>query len=367
MVGPGSEAVPGLAELTPPEMPSELLTAPPAPRLGGPLMSSPHRFGGRMKVSVIIPTYNRAATVVRAVESVLAQTLPPDEIIVVDDGSTDHTAAVLDRFRTRVRIIVQRNQGASAARNTGIRAASCEVIAFLDSDDYWRPTKLERQMELFRRFPEATCCVCNARLEYETGEVLYSFDVAGLKPATETGLWTNPMEVLVTRFLLFNQVVAVRREALHSAGFFDESLRIMEDYDLQLRLALTGPWTYLREPLVIWQGGTADSLTSSSTDGLARRHAREILRKLQARHDLSRWVAPAVLSRRIWHLSQRITAAEWMQQKAWVPRLAGRALRFGLRLWEAGYYRSTAYPAMISQGTPSSARPAQPELVQQTR
>src|SRR6185295_2750617 len=93
-------------------------------------------------ISVVVPTYNRARLVVRAVESVLAQTRPPDELIVVDDGSTDDTPAALARFGDRVRLVSQRNAGAAAARNNGLALASRPWAAFLDSDDVWVPDHL---------------------------------------------------------------------------------------------------------------------------------------------------------------------------------------------------------------------------------
>jgi glycosyltransferase involved in cell wall biosynthesis len=303
-----------------------------------------------MKVSVIIPTYNRADTLGRAVESVLAQTVRPEEVIVVNDGSTDDTAALLDRFHGQIRVLIQSNQGASAARNAGIRAASGDLIAFLDSDDYWQPTKNERQLELFQRYADqgVTCCICNARLEYADGTVLNSFDVTGLRPAAESGLWSNPAAVLVTRFLLFNQVVAVKRETLAQAGLFDESLRIMEDYDLQLRLAMTGPWAYLREPLVTWHGGAANSLTSSATEHQARRHAYAILQNFRQKDDLRRRIPPGILARRLWQLHHRIAAEEMTHRPEWPARIKGQAILTALRLWQALYSRLPGYPQMIT-------------------
>lgn len=101
-----------------------------------------------MKVSALIPTYNRRTQVTRAIESVLAQSVPVEEIIVVDDGSTDGSAeAIRSCYGSRVAIYRQENAGVSSARNRGIREAQGEWIAFLDSDDVWLPTKIERQLE----------------------------------------------------------------------------------------------------------------------------------------------------------------------------------------------------------------------------
>src|SRR6185437_11144924 len=107
---------------------------------GGPGMTSP---GPRARVSVVIPTYNSGPLVTEAVESVLAQTLPAAEVLVVDDGSTDDTPERLAAYGERIRYLPQANQGVAAARNRGIREATGDLIAFLDADDVWHPRKLE--------------------------------------------------------------------------------------------------------------------------------------------------------------------------------------------------------------------------------
>src|ERR1700722_8506374 len=118
------------------------------------------------KVSVVIPTYNRAATVPRAIESVLAQTVTDLEVIVVDDGSSDDTGKVLrEMFGDRIRYYSQANQGASVARNKGVEEARGEWIAFLDSDDLWEKEKLEWQLKAVERFqPHCKVCYTDTRL-----------------------------------------------------------------------------------------------------------------------------------------------------------------------------------------------------------
>ena len=106
------------------------------------------------RVSVVIPVYNLGDCVARALESVLAQTRRPDEIIVVDDGSTDRTAQELEKYKDRIRYLRQDNAGVSVARNHAIRAARCEWIAFLDGDDEWMPGYLEAQLALLERNPD---------------------------------------------------------------------------------------------------------------------------------------------------------------------------------------------------------------------
>src|SRR6478672_2666674 len=116
------------------------------------------------RVSVIMPVYNGAAFVSRAIDSVLRQTVRDLELIVVDDGSTDDTREVVTAITdSRLRYIHQQNRGPSVARNNGIRAASAEWIAFLDSDDYWLPTKLEAQLARAREVPDAGVIYCGAK------------------------------------------------------------------------------------------------------------------------------------------------------------------------------------------------------------
>lgn len=204
-------------------------------------------------VSAIIPTYNRAHIVCEAIDSILAQTYPNIETVVVDDGSTDDTLEQLKKYGKRIRIISQKNAGPAIARNRGVAESTGELIAFLDSDDIWLPSKLERQVALMNKAGESVpCCLCNILMKWRDREFA-SFEKAWLRPKEPEGIWVNVDEVLATRFVLFNQAVVIRREALLKTGGFDGSLRFMEDYDLPLRLSLIGPWAYIAEPLVIWR------------------------------------------------------------------------------------------------------------------
>ena len=214
-------------------------------------------------VSAIVPTYNRAGIVGDAIDSILGQTYPHVEVIVVDDGSTDGTQSVLNRYGDRIRVITQENAGAAAARNRGVEAARGDLLAFLDSDDLWLPRKLERQVTLLEKAgPSAVCCLCNIRMRWHDKD-RSSFEIAQLNPPCEEGIWLNADEVLATRFVLFNQGVVIRREVMERLGGFDESLRFMEDFDLPLRLSLEGRWTFIREPLTVWRE-TKDSLYGMS-------------------------------------------------------------------------------------------------------
>lgn len=203
-------------------------------------------------VSVIIPVYNRQCTIVAAVESVLAQTYQNLEIIVVDDGSTDATVEALKPYNNRIRLICQKNAGPSAARNRGVKESTGGIVAFLDSDDHWHPEKISRQTALMERAgPCMCCCVCNAAVKGSRGEDIgNTFAFAGICPAFDEGVWSNPQELLATRFLLFNQVVAVRRDAFDKVGGYAEHMRLLEDYELSLRLTSAGQWGVIRAPLV---------------------------------------------------------------------------------------------------------------------
>lgn len=211
-------------------------------------------------VSVIIPTYNRAGVICRTIDNVLAQTYREIEVIVVDDGSTDDTQAKLSRYSGQIRVISQSNGGPARARNRGIEVARGEFIAFQDSDDLWVPTKLERQVSLLKRTDHSVvCCLCNATFQYEGRPEFTAFQRAWLFPTCDEGVWTNVADVLATRFVLFCQTAMIRREVLSRIGGFDETLKYHEDYELPLRLALEGPWVFIREPLTIWQQGAPGS------------------------------------------------------------------------------------------------------------
>lgn len=196
-------------------------------------------------VSVVIPAYNVAWCVRKAIDSVLKQDWRDFEVIVVDDGSTDDTAAVLSSYGDKIRIVRQSNGGMSNARNAGIRAALGEFIAFLDADDWWLPTKLGRQVALMRERPELGFCSCAARVEDVEGKLL--------------NLWGCPPWHGSWLVYLFQggasvpgscSAVLARRDLVDAAGAFDETLRGAEDPDLWIRLAAITEYACIDEPLV---------------------------------------------------------------------------------------------------------------------
>jgi hypothetical protein len=215
-----------------------------------------------MDVSVIIPTYNRAAMLGEAIESALAQTRLPGEIIVVDDGSTDDTAKVMGGFAHRVRCITQVNRGVAAARNVGLAAAKGELIAFLDSDDLWYPFKLELQVALFERMPSVSL-VCSEfdvlkddgtkRPEGSRSWLAQPVDLASFYPATTTsdaigmelppGLAAFPIyhgwiyRTLLDEALVLTSTAVVKRSALGPTDRFTEGVSIFEDWEFFARIA----------------------------------------------------------------------------------------------------------------------------------
>lgn len=302
-----------------------------------------------MLVSVIIPTYNRARTIGRALNSVFTQTYGPLEVIVVDDGSTDGTVEALAAYGDKIRVVRQSNQGPAAARNSGIKAASGEIITFLDDDDSWLPDKIERQVKLLQssRSAGVKCCVCNANMTYPTGTVT-SFSKAGLHPTLPEGIWMNPTEVLIDRFVLFNQVIAVWREALEEAGCFRQDLWLMEDYDLALRLSLLGPWAFIAEPLVIWHGD-ANSNSSQFSQLEQCQTTFQILSDLQNSTRFGPLLPEGRLIRRMRILKNKLTAFRLSGHSNPVTGLCGKSLFLYARGIEAAYMRLPTTGRMITR------------------
>ena len=188
------------------------------------------------KVSVIIPTYNREATIGASIQSVLNQTWQNFEIIIVDDGSTDNTRQVIEAFTDdRIRYIcLEQNGGASHARNTGIRLSVSEFVAFLDSDDEWLPEKLEKQMQVMQQATEAVGLVyCRMRGTKKDGSILICPEL--WRPVEE--LQGNIFYPLLEENVIGTPAMLVRKECLEQTGGFDEWLKCLEDWELILRIA----------------------------------------------------------------------------------------------------------------------------------
>jgi glycosyltransferase involved in cell wall biosynthesis len=197
-------------------------------------------------VSVVLPTHNRARSLPRAIESVLAQTHEPLELIVVDDGSTDETAEVLERFGKRITVIKQPHAGPYAARNRALRHASGELVAFIDSDDAWHPDLLSSQLPLLRR-PDVGLVFADAVQVSPAGE-------AGPRTCFAT---TPPSRGRVAAALAWGNfvptvTVLVRRACLEEVGGFATSHAVSADYLAWFRIATRHELDYVDRPLAYY-------------------------------------------------------------------------------------------------------------------
>ena len=208
-----------------------------------------------MKISVVIPTFNRISLVARAIDSVLKQSLNPYEIIVVDDGSDDGTSEMIQKKYKYIKLIQQQNDGVSAARNKGIEHAKGDWIGLLDSDDEWTEKKLENQADRLIKTPEYDFCHTNEiwirngvrvnqRKKHEKyGGYIFDncLDICRISPSS----------------------VLFRKNILDHIGWFDSQLPVCEDYDLWLRITSEYRILFIDEPLIIKYGGHDDQLSHS--------------------------------------------------------------------------------------------------------
>ena len=212
-----------------------------------------------MKISVVIPTFNRISLVARAIDSVLKQSLNPYEIIVVDDGSDDGTSEMIKNKYKSIKLIQQQNNGVSAARNNGIKHAKGDWIGLLDSDDEWTEKKLENQADRLIKTPEYDFCHTNeiwirngVRVNQKKKHEKYGgyifdkcLDICRISPSST----------------LF------KKNILEHVGWFDTQLPVCEDYDLWLRITADYKILFVDEPLIIKYGGHTDQL-SQSVEGI---------------------------------------------------------------------------------------------------
>jgi glycosyltransferase involved in cell wall biosynthesis len=203
-------------------------------------------------VSVVIPTFNRGAVVVNAVESVLRQTYKNYEIIVVDDGSVDDTAIKLRPYFGRIRYHHQDNQGVSVARNIGIEIAEGEWIANLDSDDTWHQRKLELQLAALAEMGEEVgACFTDCSFVGDPTRVLTAFEEAGFQPCSKTGSLDEPARWIVARHtVLWVQSLLVKRLLVVGSEGFDTQLIVGEDTDLFFRLYFKTKFCFINQALV---------------------------------------------------------------------------------------------------------------------
>jgi GT2 family glycosyltransferase len=286
-------------------------------------------------VSVVIPTYNRATIIGRAIESALAQTHRNIEIVIADDGSSDDTRTIVESYGPRVVYVRQANAGVSAARNFGMRHARGEFIAFLDSDDSWEPWKLEAQVAALRRHPKAGLVwtdmaavddrdrLVDARYlrvmyaayaEVDIEKTLSQVDTLGALSASvppELSLAAVREGDLFNGILLGNLIhtstVVFRRAWFEQTGGFDESFaRAGEDYEFYIRLCSGGPVVFIDAPSTIYRTGAADQLTAPA---MMLEIARNNLRAIE------KWVPQSVPEI---GLSPRTIRRRFAESFAWV-------------------------------------------------
>lgn len=208
-----------------------------------------------MTISAVIPAYNCEKYIARSIDSVLNQTRPVNEIIVVDDGSTDHTAQIVKSYGDQVRYIYQENAGVSAARNTGIQAASCDWIAFLDADDEWLPAYLDRQIRVLQEHPDLVwtisnffTCSCSenrraSRIEPDRAKAVFG----------EQSVIDDFLFACLKGFRACSDTIIIKKEIFNSIGMFKTDIHKGEDLDMWWRIAYRYPRIGLNiEPLAVY-------------------------------------------------------------------------------------------------------------------
>ncbi|MFQ5525800.1 MAG: glycosyltransferase family 2 protein [Thermoanaerobaculia bacterium] len=223
-------------------------------------------------VAVVIPTHNRMELLARALRSVRSQSLAPSEVIVVDDGSEDGTAAMVAEEFPEVKLLSQPQSGVSAARNRGIATAESDWLAFLDSDDEWLPNKLEVQMDALGRERRMRLCHC---------EEIWVRDGRRVNPSrrhAKSGgrIFRNCLPLCA----ISPSAAIVHRSAFEDIGGFDESLPACEDYDFWLRFTASNPVLFVGRALLIKHGGHRDQL-SRATKALDRYRIRALVKLLE--------------------------------------------------------------------------------------
>lgn len=198
-------------------------------------------------VSVILPTYNRASLLPRAIKSVVNQTYNNFELIIIDDNSSDNTKEIVKNFEDkRIKYIRHKeNKGGAAARNTGIELAKGEYIAFQDSDDEWLPQKLEKQVKVFRKLPQKFGVVYSGYWQLKNGQKKY---LPSSKIHPREG---NLADILLKGNFITTQTAIVRKDCLINSGMFDGTLPRLQDWELWIRISQHSFFKYINEPMVV--------------------------------------------------------------------------------------------------------------------
>ena len=283
-----------------------------------------------MSVCTVIPAYNAEAFLHKAIDSVLSQTMPVDEIIVVDDGSKDATCAVVERYGARVRLMRQQNQGPAAARNLAIRSTTCDTIAFLDADDAWHPQKIEKQLAAMAATPGSVFCYTGLLHCYEDGR--------------EAAHPAHPLETLRSELRIRNPWLVpscfmVSRAAYLEVGGFDTSLKGSEDWDFAIALLDLGPFCAVYEPLTIYQ--LSVSSLSANPDWMFLETRKMLARRLlTGLHGLSRWA----WRQRILSFHAYVAGQNARDRKEHRKEL--RYLLYSAVLWPSPWWRPVRYKAL---------------------
>jgi len=233
-----------------------------------------------LPVSVIVPTCNRREMLVRALRSVSRQTQRCEEIVVIDDASTDGSREYIEAcFNLGASPVIRwfhlpSNQGPAAARNFGIRQARCELVAFLDSDDHWEPQKLQHQAEAMECFPQYL--ISHTREKWLRRGQHRKQKSRQIPRHGE--IFSHCLELCVVGM----STVMVRREIFASIGLFDEGMRCCEDYDFWLRVSSRYPFLLVDEELTIKEGGREDQLSHQQRVGMDRLRIGSLTRLVQS-------------------------------------------------------------------------------------
>lgn len=268
-----------------------------------------------MKISVIIPAYNSAAFIADAVRSILDQSQPVDEIVIVDDGSTDDTQTVVESLSGPIIYIKQPNQGPSAARNTGIDAAKNDWIAFLDADDQWTPIKIERQLNVLQNFPKLVLIAGDmAEIDNSnriiTESVLNKHNLLRKFQELKNCPIPNALAELVIKNFIPTGTVLVKKSALIEAGCFNPSIRFGEDLECWSKIAAKHPIACMPDILMLRRqhGNNATQLTAPLLNDLVK--VMTSIRNYAAKDlslqniDPDRLVADAYADLGYWHFSE---------------------------------------------------------------
>lgn len=279
-----------------------------------------------LTIAAVIPAYQRERTIERAIRSALEQTRAPDELIVVDDGSTDGTRSIVDTFGSQVVYHYQANQGAAAARNTGIELASSRWIAFLDSDDYWLPHHLERiEAAIHSTRGEAAVYFCN--VEYDRSRPLrHLWEAARLPTIERYALQQPPVDwtwLPIQPFMLQGSVF--RRELLQQVGGLNTDLEVREDTHLFMILGAIAPFCAVNEIGTVMRDDADDRLTRKS----AAQQRRYVLSSRALYEDIARRDLPLPRTHRD-ELDRRRADAELRCARiAWNERNPAACARHG--------------------------------------